>query len=162
MDLVMEDLAMRLGTAESLIDWALLTEALAARTVWDVETTLSLDDELMLQIQEEAERQGCSVSDLLDRSARLLLGYVRTADSHSPTPEKEQPLVIHAAFENGVLRPTEPVEIPEASLVEVEVRQVTPPIDDQEIDMSEVYEILSRRYDTGETDIAARHNELEP
>jgi hypothetical protein len=31
-----------------------------------------------------------------------------------------------------------------------------------EVDMSAVYEILSRRYDTGETDVAARHNELEP
>jgi predicted DNA-binding antitoxin AbrB/MazE fold protein len=150
------------GTPERLISWALLTEALSARTVWDVETTLSLDDELMFQIQEEAERQGCSVSDLLDRSARLLLGAAQAAGPASPAPVAERPLVIHAAFENGVLRPTEPVELPEASLVEVEVRQVTPPIDDQQIDMTEVYEILSRRYDTGETDIAARHNELEP
>jgi hypothetical protein len=31
-----------------------------------------------------------------------------------------------------------------------------------EVDMDEVYEILSRRYETGETDVAARHNELEP
>ena len=31
-----------------------------------------------------------------------------------------------------------------------------------EVDMDEVYEILSRRYTTGETDVAARHNELEP
>jgi transcriptional regulator with XRE-family HTH domain len=30
------------------------------------------------------------------------------------------------------------------------------------VDMDEVYEILSRRYDSGDSDVAARHNELEP
>jgi len=28
--------------------------------------------------------------------------------------------------------------------------------------MTEIYAILSRRFDTGETDVAARHNEHQP
>ena len=31
---------------------------------------------------------------------------------------------IHAIYENGVLRPTEPVDLPEKTLVEVELRSV--------------------------------------
>jgi transcriptional regulator with XRE-family HTH domain len=33
---------------------------------------------------------------------------------------------------------------------------------ESDVDMTEIYAILSRRYETGETDVAARHNELEP
>ena len=63
--------------------------------------------------------------------------------------------------ENGVFRPIERVDLPEKSEVIFEPRVVqtdkapTPA-------MGRIYEILSRRYDTGETDLADRHNEHQP
>jgi predicted DNA-binding antitoxin AbrB/MazE fold protein len=67
---------------------------------------------------------------------------------------------IHAIYENGVFRPIDPVDLPERCEVEVEVRQVkeepkVPTLDD-------VYAILSKRYNSGESDVAARHNEHQP
>jgi len=67
---------------------------------------------------------------------------------------------IHAVFENGVFRPIQPVELPEASHVEFEPRLIvesgtTPSLDD-------VYTALSRRFSSGEQDVAARHNEHQP
>ena len=68
--------------------------------------------------------------------------------------------MIHAIYENGVFRPVEPVDLPERCEVEVEVRQVKeeppkPTLDD-------VYAILSKRFNSGESDVAARHNEHQP
>ena len=65
-----------------------------------------------------------------------------------------------AIYENGVFRPTQPVDLPEPCNVEVEVRTVEgephrPSLDD-------VYEILNARFDSGESDVAARHNEHQP
>ncbi len=67
---------------------------------------------------------------------------------------------IHAIFEDGVFKPTEPVDLPERCEVEVEVRQVTsaenvPTLDD-------VYAILGKRFNSGEHDVAARHDEHQP
>jgi predicted DNA-binding antitoxin AbrB/MazE fold protein len=67
---------------------------------------------------------------------------------------------IHAVFENGVFRPKSPVELPEKCEVEFEPRLVNVPVNPAPLD--KVYEILSRRYDGGERDIAARHNEHQP
>ena len=63
---------------------------------------------------------------------------------------------IHALYENGVFRPTEKVDLPDPCEVEVEIRQVKegpkkPTLDD-------VYAILSERFNTGEHDVAERHN----
>lgn len=65
-----------------------------------------------------------------------------------------------AIFENGVFRPVEPVDFPEHCHVQVEVRSVQPPADDASLD--DVYAILSKRFDSGEHDVAARHNEHQP
>jgi predicted DNA-binding antitoxin AbrB/MazE fold protein len=67
---------------------------------------------------------------------------------------------IHAIYENGVFRPTEAVQIPDKSEVEVEVRLIKegpkkPSLDD-------VYAILNERFDSGERDAAERHNEHQP
>jgi len=67
---------------------------------------------------------------------------------------------VHAIYENGVFRPLEPVDLPESCEVEVEVRIVNagakvPSLED-------VYAILGKRFDTGEHDVAARHNEHQP
>ena len=69
---------------------------------------------------------------------------------------------VHAIYEHGVFRPTEPVDFPEGSrvVVEEEPPAELPPIDDEGLD--EIYAILSRRYSDGELDDAARHNEHQP
>jgi len=68
--------------------------------------------------------------------------------------------MIHAVYENGVLRPTEPVDLPESSQVEMELRSVTPPSEERSLDA--IYSILGRRFDSGENDVAARHDEHQP
>jgi hypothetical protein len=77
---------------------------------------------------------------------------------------------IHAIFENGVFRPTEPVDLPEGSKVTVapcsgEERQPQP--DEPEFahldpGLRRIYAILSERYDSGQKDLAERHNEHQP
>ena len=68
---------------------------------------------------------------------------------------------IHAVFENGVFRPTEQVELPEHSQVEFEPR-VVKAAESHPDGLDEIYEILGRSYDTGERDVASRHNEHQP
>ena len=71
---------------------------------------------------------------------------------------------VHAIYEHGVFRPTEPVDFPEGSRVVVEAEQPLPlplpPNDDEGLD--EIYAILSRRYRSGASDTAERHNEHQP
>jgi predicted DNA-binding antitoxin AbrB/MazE fold protein len=69
--------------------------------------------------------------------------------------------VIRAIFENGVIRPEEPIDLPEASELEVEFRVIdrqSAPDDDRD----GLYAILSRRHRSGEQDVAARHDEHQP
>lgn len=73
---------------------------------------------------------------------------------------------IHAIYENGVFRPTEPVDLPEGCEVIVEPRAIeivpgreaSPAVDG----LDDVYEILGRRYRSGHSDTAERHNEHQP
>lgn len=67
---------------------------------------------------------------------------------------------IHAVFENGVFRPIQPVELPEASHVEFEPRLVASV--EQVATTDDVYSVLSRRFDSGERDVAERHDEHQP
>lgn len=67
--------------------------------------------------------------------------------------------VIHAIYEKGVFRPTEPVDLPEASEVEVELRLMEPA---QDKGLDAIYSILEARFESGESDVAARHNEHQP
>lgn len=67
---------------------------------------------------------------------------------------------VHAIYENGVFRPTEPVELPEACHVVFEPKLIgsgspAPSLDD-------VYALLGRRFDSGQCDVAARHDEHQP
>lgn len=67
---------------------------------------------------------------------------------------------IRAIYENGVFRPTQPIDLPERSLVEFEPRPVS---DERGKKTREaIYQILSRSYDGGERDVAERHNEHQP
>lgn len=72
--------------------------------------------------------------------------------------------MVRAIYSDGVFRPTKPVDLPERTEVEFEPRAVppadrpTPPADAS----SEVLDVLSRRYASGQRDVAARHNEHQP
>ena len=67
--------------------------------------------------------------------------------------------VIHAVYENGVFRPTDPVDLPESSEVEVELRVVTLPAERR---LDAIYTLLGARFESGEDEVAARHNEHQP
>ena len=78
---------------------------------------------------------------------------------------------IHAIYENGVFRPTDQVHLPERSRVILNAelipngtnnidRSVPAEIDDE--GLQEIHEVLSRRFRSGESDVAARHNEHQP
>ncbi len=66
---------------------------------------------------------------------------------------------IHAIFENGVFRPVAPVQLPEHCEVEFEPRLVN---GEAKQNLQAIFAILDERYDTGESDLAARHNEHQP
>lgn len=68
--------------------------------------------------------------------------------------------VIHAIFENGVFRPTEPVDLPERCEVVFEPRRVNEAGPGKPLDR--IYEVLSRSYDTGDPTLSERHNEHQP
>jgi predicted DNA-binding antitoxin AbrB/MazE fold protein len=68
--------------------------------------------------------------------------------------------VIHAVFEEGVFRPVEAVELPEHCHVEFEPRIIETELPVPSLD--EVYAVLSERFESGEPDVAARHNEHQP
>ncbi|MGD0518247.1 MAG: antitoxin family protein [Thermoguttaceae bacterium] len=67
---------------------------------------------------------------------------------------------IHAIYENGVFRPTQPISLPERCEVEVEIHAVK--TEQQLPSLDDVYAILGRRHSSGEHDIADRHNEHQP
>jgi len=68
---------------------------------------------------------------------------------------------ILAVFENGVFRPMEKVDLAEHTKVEFEPRVIDgEALSDAELD--KLYAILSERYESGDSDVAARHNEHQP
>ena len=70
------------------------------------------------------------------------------------------PKPIRAVFEHGLFRPTEPVDLPDPCEVEVEVRTVHQESGATSLD--DVYALLGRRFDSGQHDVAARHDEHQP
>jgi predicted DNA-binding antitoxin AbrB/MazE fold protein len=68
---------------------------------------------------------------------------------------------IHAVYEQGVFRPLEKVQLPERTEVEFEPRPVQPSTN-QNSSLDAIYAVLSERYQSGESDVAARHNEHQP
>lgn len=68
---------------------------------------------------------------------------------------------IHAVFENGVFRPKEHVELPEKCEVEFEPRLISNG-SAEGVTLDDVYAVLDKRFDSGEHDVAARHNEHQP
>ncbi|NOZ39376.1 MAG: DUF104 domain-containing protein [Planctomycetes bacterium] len=69
---------------------------------------------------------------------------------------------IQAIYRDGAFWPTEPFVLPESTRVELEPRllEKEPPLKAPSLD--DVYEVLRRRSQTGETDLAEKHNEHQP
>ena len=67
---------------------------------------------------------------------------------------------VHAVYEQGVFRPTEPVELPEHCRVEFVPRVVGSSDDPRHL--ARMQELLSRRFESGRHDVAARHDEHQP
>jgi predicted DNA-binding antitoxin AbrB/MazE fold protein len=68
---------------------------------------------------------------------------------------------IHAVYESGVFRPLEAVELPERTEVEFQPRPVAQ-AEDSNGRLDGIYAILGERYQSGEHDVSARHNEHQP
>ena len=75
---------------------------------------------------------------------------------------------IPAVYEKGLFRPIDPVELVEGTRVQVVVEIAEAASDESEPTPAQiearrqVYEILSRRYNSGHHDTAERHNEHQP
>jgi len=70
-------------------------------------------------------------------------------------------MTVHAIYENGVFRPTQHVDLPDKTPVEFDPKVVLSD-DEDAAAQRRIYQLLSRSYDTGQTDTAARHNEHQP
>jgi predicted DNA-binding antitoxin AbrB/MazE fold protein len=70
-------------------------------------------------------------------------------------------MTVRAIYKNGVFRPQEKVDLPDNAEVVFEPRVVAGDKTPSKA-MAKIYEIMSRSYDTGETDLAERHNEHQP
>jgi predicted DNA-binding antitoxin AbrB/MazE fold protein len=68
---------------------------------------------------------------------------------------------VRAVYESGVFRPLETVELPERTEVEFEPRTVGQ-LEDHNGHLDGIYAILGERYQSGEHDVAAGHNEHQP
>ena len=66
---------------------------------------------------------------------------------------------ITAVYENGMFRPTGPVDLAEGTTVHVTPAPTRP---EQADARRRVFEILSYSYDTGDREAAARHDEHQP
>lgn len=69
-------------------------------------------------------------------------------------------MTVKAIYENGVFRPVSPVSLPEK--LEVDVLLPEAKSSQREIATKKIIAILSRSYQTGQTDTAERHNEHQP
>ena len=67
---------------------------------------------------------------------------------------------IHAIYEGGVFRPLETVDLPETTEVVFAPEPVSRPA--TPLARARVVAALARRFDSGERDVAARHDEHQP
>ncbi len=65
-------------------------------------------------------------------------------------------------YENGVFRPLERVSLPEHKVLVLVEKSVPEDPQFDEDDQSEILAVLGERFASGETDVAARHNEHQP
>jgi predicted DNA-binding antitoxin AbrB/MazE fold protein len=73
---------------------------------------------------------------------------------------------IQGIYENGVVRPLEPLALPESTPVSIVVPSVPVQVESPAVEpsngMDAIYEILDRRFNSGIRDLAERHNEHQP
>ena len=67
-------------------------------------------------------------------------------------------MTIRAIYENGVFRPTEPVNLPEKAEVEV-LLPADHPSDDR---LDAIYRVMGESHPSGELDVPDRHDEHQP
>ena len=70
-------------------------------------------------------------------------------------------MTVKAIYENGVVRPTGPVDLPERARVEFEPTVVGERSDDLAA-QKRIYDLLGQSLPSGEKDVAERHNEQQP
>jgi predicted DNA-binding antitoxin AbrB/MazE fold protein len=71
-------------------------------------------------------------------------------------PERKAMSMVRAIYEGGVFRPLTPPELPDGVEVEFELHVVPP---NEDASMEAIFEILDARFESGEHDVAERHNE---
>ena len=67
-------------------------------------------------------------------------------------------MTVRAIYENGVFRPTEPVNLPEKAEVEV----LLPSTATEDPSLDAIYRTMGERFASGESTVAERHNEHQP
>jgi predicted DNA-binding antitoxin AbrB/MazE fold protein len=70
-------------------------------------------------------------------------------------------MTVRAIYENGVFRPTGPVNLPEKARVEFEPKVLAPEGDDRAA-QERIYALLGQSLPSGQTDVAERHDEHQP
>jgi predicted DNA-binding antitoxin AbrB/MazE fold protein len=63
---------------------------------------------------------------------------------------------IQAVYEDGVFKPSEPMDLPDHAHVEFEITLVD---DSAKPSLEDVYAILGNRFDSGQDDVAERYDE---
>lgn len=90
-------------------------------------------------------------------------GIIKSATHDLDTKTME---TIQGIYENGVVRPLEPLALPESTPVSIVVPTAPAQGESQSIEssvgMDAIYDILSRRHNSGIRDLAERHNEHQP
>jgi predicted DNA-binding antitoxin AbrB/MazE fold protein len=66
-------------------------------------------------------------------------------------------MAVRAVYENGVFKPASPVNLPERAEVELEIVALETEAIER---LPPLAQILSRRYSTGQTEAAERHDEF--
>jgi predicted DNA-binding antitoxin AbrB/MazE fold protein len=69
---------------------------------------------------------------------------------------------VRAVYEDGVFRPRGAVPLPEHAEVEFEPRLTGGAVNTSSEGMEEIYRIMGERFDGGDPEVAARHNEHQP
>ena len=69
---------------------------------------------------------------------------------------------VNAIFRNGMFQPTERVELPENSRVQLQVECVDSEASGASKAVDEIYRIMGLRFHSGERDVAERHDEHQP
>jgi hypothetical protein len=69
---------------------------------------------------------------------------------------------VHGRAHGRTIELEEDLGMPDGQEVEVQVKAVPPPAQPMSEGLAKVYAILGERFDSGERDVAARHDEHQP